>query len=270
MSQRKDGRSTVADVCGVLETLAPLELAEPWDNVGLLAGDRRAVVRRALLCIDLMPAVVAEALRRKVQLVVAYHPPIFRPLSRLTAPGDGTEPALIRCIERGIAIYSPHSALDAAEQGTNDVLARLSGLRDVIPLLPRPERPRLGMGRVGRFEPPIELGALVRRLKRATSAGCVSVVGEAETSLRRAIVGVGAAGALAFALELGRRDVVITGEMRHHDALRIQRAGASAIALSHWSSERPALASLAERLRQRLAGVEVLSSQADGEPFRRA
>jgi len=60
-----------------LHALAPLHLASGWDNVGLLVeGDRE--VRRILLCIDLTEPVLAEVELLDADLVVAYHPPIFR------------------------------------------------------------------------------------------------------------------------------------------------------------------------------------------------
>ena len=120
--------ATLGDVCDGLEQIAPIALAQSWDNVGLLAGDPNAVVRRVMLCIDLMPAVVAEAIDANVELIVAYHPPIFKPLARLVADSRETDSQVFDCIAAGIAIYSPHTAYDAAEGGTNDVIAELCGI----------------------------------------------------------------------------------------------------------------------------------------------
>ncbi|MBL4634148.1 MAG: Nif3-like dinuclear metal center hexameric protein [Kofleriaceae bacterium] len=109
------------DVQAVLETVAPSELAADWDEVGLhLAGNGKRI-RRAMLCIDLTPDVLEEAIAAKCQLLVVYHPPIFRPLGRL-ADRDWKEVMVARAIRAGIAVYSPHSALDAAADGMNDWL----------------------------------------------------------------------------------------------------------------------------------------------------
>ncbi len=365
---------TVADVCGALERLAPSALAQSWDNVGLLAGDPAAPVRRALLCIDLTPAVVDEAVRRQAGLVVAYHPPLFKPVSRLNAASRGTDAAVFRCIAHGIAVYSPHTALDAAEGGTNDVLARLCKVRDpkpvewteapgeaeckVVVFVPEAEAEQVaeamfaagagrigqyskcsfrlpgqgtfmgsdesnptvgkagqfetvtelrleavapescvpdvlrairaahsyeepaidvyplkrpaaaGLGRQGRLEPPIQLGALADRLKRALAANTVQMVGDSQAVVSRAVCLVGAAGSSVFQTGLRPGDVVVTGEIRHHDALAIGRYGACAIALNHWTSERPALRPLADRLAVAVPGLQVDLSDADIEPFR--
>ena len=75
----------VRDLCAVLGEIAPPALAAEWDNVGLLIGDRSTAVRRVLLTIDLTQEVLREACDVAAEMVVAYHPPIFRPISRLTA-----------------------------------------------------------------------------------------------------------------------------------------------------------------------------------------
>jgi len=260
---------TVASVCAELERIAPSRLAKDWDNVGLLAGDLRARVKRVLLCIDLMPDVVREAIRQRTDLVVAYHPPIFRPISRLVWPGPDMEANVMRCVAKGIAVYAPHTALDGAPGGTNDVLAKLCGAVELVPLEPEEDNPAVGMGRVGTLRDAITLTKLARRLKRRAKADCVSIVGNAEASIRRAIVVVGAAGSLPFGFALGPRDAIVTGEIRHHDALTILRRGTNAIALSHWSSEHPALDALANRLTSALPGARIQVSKTDREPFQR-
>jgi dinuclear metal center YbgI/SA1388 family protein len=112
-----------------LKTIAPPSLAESWDNVGLLVGDPNQDISRILLTIDYSPAVALEGQSQKCDLVIAYHPPIFNPLKRVTAGS-----AVFDAVRRGIAIYSPHTALDVAEGGTNDMLADLLGLTDRQPL----------------------------------------------------------------------------------------------------------------------------------------
>ncbi len=123
----------VRDIVEVLEHIAPPELAAEWDNVGLLIGDDDADVRKLMLTIDLTPEVLTEAGRGQADMVMAYHPLIFRPLARLTA---SDAPVAYAATRRGLAVYSMHTALDAADGGTNDVLAEVLGLRDTRPLEP--------------------------------------------------------------------------------------------------------------------------------------
>src|SRR3989440_9194913 len=119
----------LSDLIRILESIAPTGLAESWDNVGLLAGDPGQPVTAALLTIDYTPQVAEEARQHRCDLVVAYHPPIFDGLKRIAAPS-----LIFDAIRRGVAIYSPHTALDVADGGTNDMLADVLGLQDRQPL----------------------------------------------------------------------------------------------------------------------------------------
>jgi dinuclear metal center YbgI/SA1388 family protein len=112
----------LSEVVAGLREVSPEELAEPWDKVGLQLGRRDQRVKRGLLCIDLTETVVAEAVAGKCQLIVAYHPPIFRPLERVTGDGPWTERRIAAALRAGLAVYSPHTALDAVRGGTNDWL----------------------------------------------------------------------------------------------------------------------------------------------------
>ncbi len=113
------------DLVEAMGSVAPLALAEPWDNVGLIAGDAEAeLAGPTLLTIDLDERVIAEAIeagRGTPGAIVAYHPPIFGGIKRLTAETPRGR-ALLRAIGAGFALYSPHTALDAAAGGVADWL----------------------------------------------------------------------------------------------------------------------------------------------------
>jgi len=117
------------DIIKKLEDIAPTSLAETWDNAGLLVGDPNQDISKIMLTIDYSPGVAEEARAGNFNLVVAYHPPIFQAIKRVTAGSP-----VFDAIRRGIAIYSPHTALDAAEGGTNDMLADVLELTDRKPL----------------------------------------------------------------------------------------------------------------------------------------
>ena len=154
----------VSNVINVLESIAPLRLAAEWDNVGLLIGDVDAGVRKVMFCIDLTDDVLAEAKAAKVQMVMAYHPPIFKPISRLTTTSDAV---VYHAARSGVAVYSMHTAFDAAVGGANDVLAGLMGLKASRPLEPSG---RTGECKVVTFVPPADL-ANVAEAAFAAGAG---------------------------------------------------------------------------------------------------
>lgn len=127
----------IADLVACLERLAPPELAEEWDNVGLLIGDRAQPVASVLTCLTLTPDVAREAIERRASLVVTHHPVLFRAVKRLTAD-DPQGALLLDLIAARVAVYSPHTGYDSADEGINRQLAGLLGLTDVEPLRPAP------------------------------------------------------------------------------------------------------------------------------------
>lgn len=145
----------IKDVSKALDRIAPASLAEEWDNVGLLVGDAEKACRRLLLCIDLTEAVLAEARQTKADMVMAYHPVIFKPLPRLTAQAA---PIVFEAVRSGLAVYSVHTAFDSAVGGANDALADALGMAaERSPLRPRCEA---GGYKVVVFMPESDLSAV--------------------------------------------------------------------------------------------------------------
>ncbi len=122
-------------VVAVLESLSPLGLAESWDKVGLQVGDGLQDVTGALVCLDLVPAVLDEALTLGCGLIVSYHPVIFEPVKRLVEQGGWKQRVLRGLVGGGVAVFSPHTALDAVRGGMGDWLAECVGEGVVEPLL---------------------------------------------------------------------------------------------------------------------------------------
>lgn len=117
------------DVLQVMEQLAPLSLAESWDNVGLLVEPSKCrPIKIILLTNDLTVAVMEEAEAMSCDLIVSYHPPLFRPIKRLVKK-DWKQLLAVRAIESGIAIFSPHTSWDSVKGGVNDWLVGGLGKR---------------------------------------------------------------------------------------------------------------------------------------------
>lgn len=128
--------ATVKDLVEHLEMLAPPHLADDWDQVGLQVGDPAWPANRVMLCIDLTEPVLDEAIEQDVQMIVAYHPLCFKPLARLTTQ-NVKQRIVLRAVQHQIAVYSPHTALDAADGGVNDWLTRSLGSGVVVPIRPQ-------------------------------------------------------------------------------------------------------------------------------------
>lgn len=360
---------TVDHLVQAMEQLAPTRRAESWDNVGLLAGDPQHPLKHVLLTIDYTTEVADEAASLGCDAVIAYHPVIFDPIKKLTAGN-----LVFDAIRRGVAIYSPHTALDLADGGTNDVLADALGLQDRRPLsgrkMPLPpwhykliifvpdsavekvaaalsaagagcignyshcsyrsagtgtflphegthpaigqagkmeyvdeirfetivpagridavvqalrqshpyEEPAFdliqlatppdgsGMGRIGQISP-IDRTALIERVRKALGLNHVLVAGPTTGQVTVAACAAGSCGPLFQEAIAQEAQLYLTGELKHHDALKAAAAGLTVVCVLHSNSERATLRRLSERLQQQLAGVQFTLSQADRDPF---
>ncbi len=358
----------VRDLVDVMESVAPTRLAEAWDNVGLLTGNPDDRLEGVMLCIDYTREVAIEARGANCSAVVAYHPPIFAPLKRVVA---GT--VIYEALRNGVAIYSPHTALDVSPGGTNDVLADVLGLDHREPLrvsdaqakqcklvtfAPRDQVDRVseamfaagagvignythcsfrsagtgtffgqsgtnpavgqsgrletadeirietvvplarvsdvvsalraahpyeepafdlvqlaalpqgvGQGRFGTLNVPVPRAQLIERIKHGLGLRHVLVAGPVEGTVRRAACCAGSCGDLLDDALAKQVDLYLTGEMRHHDALRAASAGMTVVATLHSNSERATLAVLRQKLDAALEGTSVLISSVDRDPF---
>lgn len=252
-----------------LHAIAPLELAEPWDNVGwLLPGREGREVRRVLLTIDLTDAVLDEAETQRVDAIVAYHPPLFEGKKRLRRE-IAAERVVLRAIEAGLPVYSPHTALDAAPSALTDWLAGAIGAGEHTPIVPSASVAGAGAGRLLALTEPTPLSEIVPRVKARLGLPSLRVAASARhqrgAPIERAAVVAGAGGAL---LTKTTADLWLTGELRHHDVLAAVEAGTSVLLAEHTGSERGYLPVLAERLRQESGGaLELLVSESDRDPI---
>lgn len=266
----------------LMQQLAPLELAESWDNVGVLVdrGTRREV-SRVFLTIDLTWAVLQEALAARADVIVAYHPPIFGGVKRIV-PSDPKSRVLGEVLARDIIVYSPHTALDSVPSGVNDWLLDAFETTSRKPVSPfpgaltaagLPDVSAPGQGRVGELAAPVTLDAAVEHIKRHLGLSAVRRSAGAERGpgspnlVRSVAVCAGAGGAL---LAKCRADLLVTGEMRHHDVLELQELGTSVILTDHTNCERGYLPFLRGRITQLTSELEVFVSAVDSDPLQMA
>lgn len=254
--------TTVQQIYEEMQRIAPLALAESWDNPGLLV-DCGGAVHRVLTALDITPEVVEEAAAKQCEMIVSHHPVIFDPLKRL-----GPQDVPFQLVRAGISAICMHTNLDAAAGGVNEVLAGIFGMQD-------PEPFAEGCGRVGSIEP-ITVPQLACKAQQELAARCNAPdvgpavqVKFADTGkpVRRLAVISGAGGSLfEEALAMGA-DCLLTGEANHHHACDAKRLGLSLIAAGHYATEFPVTAAVAEKLRAALPGVEVLVSTANKDPY---
>uniref|UniRef100_A0A1B0APL1 NIF3-like protein 1 n=1 Tax=Glossina palpalis gambiensis TaxID=67801 RepID=A0A1B0APL1_9MUSC len=126
---------SLSRIISLLEAFAPIKYAESWDNVGLLIEPYRKPlnVNKILLTNDLTEPVMQEAIEKSINMIIAYHPPIFAPLKRIIQT-DWKQRIVSMCLAESIAVYSPHTAWDVVPGGVNEWLARALPYENMTPI----------------------------------------------------------------------------------------------------------------------------------------
>lgn len=263
-------------VCGVLAELAPLRLAEDWDNVGLLVGDRRTAVSRIMTCLTITPNVVAEAIEEKADLVVTHHPLPFHPLKRITADSI-TGSMLLDLIRHGIAVYSAHTAFDSAAEGINQMWGERLGLLEIQPLIDCEDAAgpgeaegsasAIGSGRYGRLARPESLHSLVARAAESVQASAPRLVGQPDRLVTKVALACGSGGSFLASAARHGCDAMITGEAAFHLCLEAESRGIGLGLLGHYFSERFAMERMAETLSEAFPDLRIWPSQSEHDPL---
>ncbi len=120
-------------VIDAIERLAPRNLAESWDNVGLLLGSPAQKITKVLVTLDVTQAVVNQAVQDGIDLIVTHHPVIFTPVKNIRTDFPQGQ-ILASLLKANIAVYAAHTNLDSATGGVNDILSAKLNLQDVKPL----------------------------------------------------------------------------------------------------------------------------------------
>ncbi len=245
-------KSEIQDLLQLLEKIAPSALSEAWDNPGLQVGSLSGKMDRVVLSLDPSLEAVEDAIRTGAQVLLSHHPLLFRPLSQLDRdryPGN----VITRALAGSVSIIAAHTNLDAAEGGINDILAHLLKLQEVKPLPETPEVGQKALGRIGRLAEPTALGRFSLNVKNVISAPRIRYVGDFGSLIRTvAVVGGAGGGSIVGAHSLGA-DVLVTGDVTHHQALEAKQFGLALIDAGHFSTERTAFTHFAERLKAALA-----------------
>ncbi len=256
---------SIADVSRFLNEFAPPALAETWDNVGLLVGRNDQPVERLMTCLTITPASAAEAVAGRADLIVSHHPLPFRPLSRLTSETSEGR-LLLELIGAKIAVFSPHTAFDSAQDGINQRLAGGLQLDDIRPLVPGPEAGQ-GSGRLGTLAPVITLEELAARVKQLLAIDNIQAVGLLDQPVRSVAVACGSAGEFLAPAAAAGCNCLVTGEVRFHSCLEAESLGMGLVLAGHFASERFAVEQLADVLGGQFPALQVWASKQEKDPL---
>ena len=255
---------TVKDIEEILAGFAPFDMQMSFDNSGFCIGDESAAVTGIMLCEDVTPSVVDEAVAKGCNLIISHHPVIFCGIKTLCSAKDRMRYAVVsKMIKRGIAQISMHTNVDICAGGTNDTVAGMLGVNVAS-----------GEGealRIGALDKPTTLEKFAAKVRDILSDETVRYVGAPGREIRTVAVSTGAGGReseLIYRLQDEGVDVLVTAEVKHNVALEARYAGVAIVETTHYSSERCIVDIIGAALDKH--NIDYHKSETEENPYRRA
>jgi len=256
----------IQHVCQFLESFAPLRLAEDWDNVGLIAGDRQAPVKNVMTCLTITAETADEAIANDADLIVSHHPLPFRPIKKLTTDNVASE-LLWKLAKAGVSVYSPHTAFDSAAEGINHALAAKLKIANLKPLSAAVDDPDgLGAGRYGKPAAAMSLKELLGSVKAEFDLPHLKFVGDVDREVTKIAFACGSGGSFLDKAVFVGCDVLVTGEATYHTCLDAKAKGVALVLMGHYTSERFAVETLATQLQNEFKELKVWASRDECDP----
>lgn len=226
-----------SEIINLMNEYANPNLAEEWDNVGLMVGDENSQIDRILVCLDVNDKTIDEAIEKNCNMIISHHPLIFKGIKSVRA-SDTMGNRIIKLIKNNICVFSSHTNLDIATNGTNDTLAKLLNLEKIDNLFEK-ENSNVGLGRVGEFAEAIPFKEAINRVKEALSLNNLVVTGDLDTKIKKVGICTGAGGDIDFIVQAMSKccDLYITGDVKYHNAQVADDLGLCLIDSTHYASE---------------------------------
>lgn len=253
------------EIMECLEEVSPKSFAESWDNVGLLCGREEKEVTSIYIALDATKEVVEAAKAVGADMLLTHHPMIFKPLKQISGRhfiGD----KILSLAENGICYYAMHTNFDV--MGMADAVAEQLGLEDrkVLSVTYEDELSKEGIGRIGVLPMSLSLAECAEYVKNHCYVEHVKVYGNPADIIVMAAVCPGSGkSCIEDALRLGA-DVLITGDIEHHEGLDAVEQGLCVIDAGHYGLEKIFVPYMEEYCKRKLAGVKIYTAP-EKNPF---
>ena len=255
----------LGDIIKKLETAAPEDFAQDWDNVGLLVGDRAQDITKVYIALDADEAAIAQAQACGAQLLLTHHPLIFSPLKKINTD-QFISARVVELLRTGMSCYAMHTNYDAARMGV--LAAQRLGIPAEAPLGDLFERRgcQYGIGSVGDTDNPLTLADLGAQVKDRFGLQTVKIFGDLSGQVQRVAMCPGAGKSMIpDALAQGAQ-VLITGDIDHHSGIDAVAQGLSIIDAGHYGIEHIFISDMQQYLNRELPQIEA-AAQERRDPF---
>ena len=254
-----------SDLLKTLDKIAPVSLAEEWDNCGMQVDLGKTEINRVYVALEVTQDVIRAAKEAGADMIIAHHPILFSyiAITHLRA-GNVNEKNLIDLVKNDIEVYSSHTCFDAAARGNNDYIARLLGLEKIRTFAGQ-------IARMGRLKEPVTLGEFEKSVSEKLGSPIgMTAHGDPRKLIRNVAVCTGYGGEMwEEALKEGA-DLFVSGEFKHHEMSYMSQTDMAFITAGHAATEWIFVPNMAEQLDQMTLGeLQIITSEDKQIPFER-
>jgi len=259
-----------------LNKIAPLYLAQNWDNTGLLILTKVDKINSVLLTNDLTERVLEEAIEAKVNFIISYHPPIFTPLKSINYLNSWKEKIVAKCIENSIAVYSPHTSLDSIDGGICDWIVSPFEFSSKSPIERQYSEDgkilleHVGIGREIVLREPQSIQSIIDKCKKHFNLKHLRLALATGHEKDFKVSSIACCAGSGFSvLKNSKADLFITGELSHHECLDFIHKGITVILTEHSNCERGYLPLFANQIQNEIGDhqLNIFISKLDQDPL---
>lgn len=243
-----------------LEELSPSSFAAGWDNVGLLAGRCDKEIKRIVIALDPSDDVIEQAVAMEADMLLTHHPMIFKPIQKINS-GHFIGRKLIKLIQNDISYFVMHTNFDV--MGMADAAADELGLRsrEVLETTYEDEISKEGFGRIGILSRQMSLEECALFVKERFDTGAVKVFGNLLLPVKRVAISPGSGKSMIKNAIAAKAEVLITGDIDHHDGMDAVAQGLAIIDAGHFGLEHIFVPYMQEYLQRECREAEVIAAR---------
>lgn len=246
------------DIMKVIETTYPKHAALEWDNVGLLVGRVDKVVKKIYVALDATDEVIDEAIATNADMLITHHPLLFSPLRKITDE-HFIGGRVVKLLQHDISYYAMHTNYDV--HGMAQLSSVILGLEEAETLEVTETESQEGIGKVGNFASSMLLRDCCGLIKAKFQLDSVKVFGNLNAHVKRVAICPGSGkGMTELALEKGA-DVLVTGDIAHHEGIDAVAQGLAIIDAGHYGLEHIFVAEIANFLKEKFLGMWVIEAK---------
>ena len=246
------------DIMNVIETTYPKHAALEWDNVGLVVGRVEKEVNKIYIALDATDEVIDDAIMKGADMLITHHPLLFSPLKKITDE-HFIGSRVVKLIQHDISYYAMHTNYDVF--GMADLSGNILGLDEMEVLEVTDMEHMEGIGRVGMLPKEMSLQECCELVKDKFQLENVKVFGDLNKIVKRVAISPGSGKGMADVAIGKQAEVLITGDIAHHDGIDAVAQGIAIVDAGHYGLEHIFVEDMVQYLNQHFSELEIMKTE---------